>query len=527
MVDKDMADGTGIFKELVDKGLIGSKSAHLDPAMRIENLRQALQDPANAELNKKLKNNFATVAHENPDLFRAMYPADYKGPYTPDIMLNHLATWQSGKENTNVNSQDMIAELVKEVKKMQLELQTMKEQMAEIKAENAFLRQQLQDVKSGKIKPEDIRLTPDQALEQQPQPKTEQNNEPEMEQPEVSSLEKSDQTPVSPTEERADSKEEKGQEEVKTQKEPIRDLNTLLAQHNLGELRSILGGIDTTDMHQLDLLNKIQQEYENRSQADYKAQDLNQLIQTASDVSFAHRIDNEMDDGVVDKVEVEVPVSEAVAPVETRGQPDSEQPHPEVSTQEGQGQPEPHEEQKQDPEQQVTLQNQTTSMELPIQTQQQPAENEDINSHQIYQVNVQDTPTAVSQGVEVNNPLFQKKIKRTEAEKKAEKIAQQKVELTAEEENLIKRYPNIFASLNDKGDMKMKMRVGDDEKIYYQTTTSKQKKISEVDVGFVAQVVGDKSITAEKLARILKACSQRGKAKQDLKVALKNQQQGR
>ena len=551
MVDKDMADGTGIFKELVDKGLIGSKSAHLDPAMRIENLRQALQDPANAELNKKLKNNFAAVAHENPDLFRAMYPADYKGPYTPDIMLNHLATWQSGKENTNVNTQEMIAELVKEVKKMQLELQAMKERMEKTETENAFLRQQLQDVKSGKIKPEDIRLTPDQAPEQQPQkeegqdnsvpkqpqqgldeqkpqPKTEQTNEPETKQPEVSSPEKSEETPVSPTETQAESKEEKGPEEVKTQKEPIRDLNTLLAQHDLGELRSILGGIDTTDAHQLDLLNKIQQEYENRAQADYKPQDLNDLIQTAADVSFAHRIDNEMDDGVVDKVEVEVPAPEKASDTETRKQPESEQTQPEVSPKEEQEQPETHEEQGQEPEQRPTPEEKQEPEHQPVPQEQpvvveppvppeQPAQGQGMS---VNQTSVQNTQVIVNVAVENKGKesLAQLEDKRTEAENKAKTIAQQKVTLMTEEEQLLKSYPKVFAQLDDKGAVKMNMTVGEDGKIYnYDNSKSdvakpnSHRKLSgETNVSKLAEDLNDKRITAETLKRILMACSQKG-----------------
>ncbi len=206
MVDKDIADDTGIFQELVDQGLVGAKASGLDHKTRVENLKKYLNDPANAELKKKLKNNFAAVARENPDLFRAMYPADYKGPYTPDVMLEHLASWQMGKEETQMHGAEgrgvpqpelsdeakLIAELGRQLQDLKKELSSLHQQLDQLSAENAELnkkvdslmaerdaykaendamKQMLQDLKNGKMKPEAIQLPGEEKAQPTPEEK--------------------------------------------------------------------------------------------------------------------------------------------------------------------------------------------------------------------------------------------------------------------------------------------------------------------------------------------------------------------
>ncbi len=191
MIEKDPE----LFGEMAEKGVLGPKTEAMNQEQKTQNAQQILMQPENQALMKRLKGVFAGVAKENPELLQGIYPADYKGPVTPEVLLNHVMGWDKTSE-TNADrtvvpptadrtvvpptgpalSPEMqaimqqmqlltaeIQGLREEVGQLRQENAQLKEQMnqlqtenAQLKTENAQLRAELESYRSGKVKPEVI-----------------------------------------------------------------------------------------------------------------------------------------------------------------------------------------------------------------------------------------------------------------------------------------------------------------------------------------------------------------------------------
>ena len=181
MVEKDPE----LFEKLAENGVLGNSTDDRSQEERAEHAKQFFKQPENEELMNRLKGAFAEVAKEKPGWIHAIYPADYKGPVTPEVLLNHVMGWgnspEAGADRTVVPptadrtmvpptgpalSPEMqaimqqmqllraeIQGLRAEVEQLRQEKEQLKEQIVQLKAENEALR-------SGKMKVDDTKVPP-------------------------------------------------------------------------------------------------------------------------------------------------------------------------------------------------------------------------------------------------------------------------------------------------------------------------------------------------------------------------------
>ncbi len=141
-----------LIDELAQKGIIG-QNPNISQDERADNVKRALeQDPT---LKGRMKDAFARIALENPELLKGMYPSNYNGPMTPDVFLNHLLGWQQdgnvhAQQNQSVvqpqtmaQPQSEMAQMMAMMQQMKAQLDIMKAEIAQLRADNAQLRQEL------------------------------------------------------------------------------------------------------------------------------------------------------------------------------------------------------------------------------------------------------------------------------------------------------------------------------------------------------------------------------------------------
>ncbi len=174
MVEKDPE----LFRELAEKGVLGDGRDGISQQERAENAKQFFMQPENEELMNRLKGAFAEVAKEKPGWIHAIYPSDYKGPVTPEVLLNHVMGWgnspEAGADRTVVPptadrtvvpptgpalSPEMQA-IMQQMQLLRAEIQGLREEVAQLRQENAQLKEQMkqQQAENAQLKAENAQL---------------------------------------------------------------------------------------------------------------------------------------------------------------------------------------------------------------------------------------------------------------------------------------------------------------------------------------------------------------------------------
>ncbi|MBE6446070.1 MAG: hypothetical protein E7021_01505 [Alphaproteobacteria bacterium] len=180
MVEKDPE----LFEELAKKGVIGNSTDDRSQEERAEHAKQFFKQPENEELMNRLKGVFAEVAKEKPGWIHDIYPADYNGPVTPEVLLNHVMGWGNpavSADKTIVpptadrtvvppTGSAMSPEMQAIMQQMQVltaEIRGLREEINLLKQENTQLKEQIVQLKaenealrSGKMKVDDTKVPP-------------------------------------------------------------------------------------------------------------------------------------------------------------------------------------------------------------------------------------------------------------------------------------------------------------------------------------------------------------------------------
>lgn len=174
MVKKDPE----LFEKLAENGVLGNSTDDRSQEERAENAKQFFKQPENEELMNRLKGAFAEVTKEKPGWIQAIYPTDYKGSVTPDVLLNHVMGWgnsvEASADRTVVpptadrtvvppTGPALSPEMQAIMQQMQLltaEIQGLREEVAQLRQENAQLKEQMlqQQAENDKLKSENDKL---------------------------------------------------------------------------------------------------------------------------------------------------------------------------------------------------------------------------------------------------------------------------------------------------------------------------------------------------------------------------------
>ena len=180
MVEKDPE----LFEKLAENGVLGNSTDDRSQEERAEHAKQFFMQPENEELMNRLKGVFAEVAKEKPGWIHDIYPADYKGPVTPEVLLNHVMGWGNpavSADKTIVpptadrtvvppTGSAMSPEMQAIMQQMQVltaEIRGLREEINLLKQENTQLKEQIVQLKaenealrSGKMKVDDTKVPP-------------------------------------------------------------------------------------------------------------------------------------------------------------------------------------------------------------------------------------------------------------------------------------------------------------------------------------------------------------------------------
>lgn len=324
MVKKDPE----LFEKLAENGVLGNSTDDRSQEERAENAKQFFKQPENEELMNRLKGAFAEVAKEKPGWIQAIYPSDYKGPVTPEVLLNHVMGWgnsvEASADRTVVpptsdrtvvppTGPALSPEMQAIMQQMQLltaEIQGLREEVAQLRQENAQLKEQMlqQQAENAQLKAENDQLRAE--LEAYRSGKVKPGAEVSLSVPPVTTNDNIPPAPSVPTDSK-DSAEPVGTGSTpatqKTETKEIPDLDAVVRtpfMNNLGrsEVNAILkdelkGYKEASETKEFDPGSR--EEFLNKVAKAYSGEDvkLNDLIKSDKELAWAEEIASTVENG--------------------------------------------------------------------------------------------------------------------------------------------------------------------------------------------------------------------------------------
>jgi len=198
-MEKMIENDKGLFDQLAENGVIGPVVKGLSPRDRAENAKAVLTQ--NPELWGRFNNCFVQTAQQNPELFRGMYPADYKGKMTPDMLLKRMMGLSDDEQivlpqqqlNPGNVPQDQAAtqqpqEMLSYIQQLVQEVRGLRETVESLRTELAQTKQELAQTKLAvdQLTKENTQLrAQNEALQAQLQGKTITGQQPTQQTPPV------------------------------------------------------------------------------------------------------------------------------------------------------------------------------------------------------------------------------------------------------------------------------------------------------------------------------------------------------